>query len=76
MEQIQYTFWNGAPTNISQDLIAPVAKNLQMYLTKFITTGDPNGGGLPYFPMQGNNASMQSINVNITTVSLCFLISL
>ena len=65
---IQYTFYNGQPTNLTADLIAPVAKELQAYLTNFIMTGNPNGRGLPPFPMQGKNASMNSIGLTIQTI--------
>lgn len=65
---VQYTFYNGQPTNISADMVAPVAKALQGYLTNFVMTGNPNGRGLPPFPMQGNNASMNSINTTIRAV--------
>ncbi|OAP56007.1 hypothetical protein AYL99_10159 [Fonsecaea erecta] len=65
---VQYTFYNGQPTNLTQDMIAPVAKTLQAYLTNFIMTGNPNGKGLPPFPMQGNNASMNSISTTVARV--------
>ncbi len=66
---IQYTFYNGQPTNISTNLIAPVGKALQTYLTNFIMTGNPNGRGMPPFPMQGKNASMNSISTTINRVT-------
>ncbi|KIX97854.1 uncharacterized protein Z520_06632 [Fonsecaea multimorphosa CBS 102226] len=65
---VQYTFYNGQPTNLTQDMVAPVAKTLQAYLTNFIMTGNPNGQGLPPFPMQGTNASMNSISTTVTRV--------
>ena len=65
---IPYTFYNGAPTNASTGLVAPVARELQTYLTNFIMTGNPNGRGMPPFPMQGMNASMNSISTTIKPV--------
>ncbi|KAH0842510.1 hypothetical protein AYO21_06686 [Fonsecaea monophora] len=65
---VPYTFYNGQPTNLTQDLIAPVAKTLQAYLANFILSGNPNGQGLPPFPMQGQNASMNSISTVVARV--------
>ncbi|EXJ53760.1 uncharacterized protein A1O5_13009 [Cladophialophora psammophila CBS 110553] len=65
---VPYTFYNGQPTNLTQDMIAPVGKTLQAYLTNFIMTGNPNGKGLPPFPMQGQNASMNSISTTVKRV--------
>jgi len=65
---VQYTFYNGQPTNLTNDMVAPVGKALQTYLTNFIMTGNPNGRGMPPFPMQGKNASMNSIGTTIQRV--------
>lgn len=59
---IPYTFYQGQGTNLSVGLIAPVAEAFQGYITNFVKNGDPNGLGLPHFPIQGTNASMQAIN--------------
>lgn len=64
---IAYTFYNGQGTNITAGLIAPVALELQGYLTNFAMHGDPNGQGLPSFPKYGPNAMINGIGWNETT---------
>ncbi|KIX00319.1 uncharacterized protein Z518_10458 [Rhinocladiella mackenziei CBS 650.93] len=59
---IQYTYYNGQGTNLTAGMIAPVAELLQGYLVNFAKKGNPNGPGLPFFPMQGKNSSMNAIN--------------
>jgi carboxylesterase type B len=67
-QDVAYTYYNGQGTNLTGlPLFAPVAEVLQGYLTNFVKTGNPNGANLPYFPMQGNNASMNGLNVSGTT---------
>ncbi|EXJ65504.1 hypothetical protein A1O7_01845 [Cladophialophora yegresii CBS 114405] len=65
---IPYTFYNGQPTNVTAGMVAPVGVALQTYLTNFVMTGNPNGRGMPPFPMQGKNASMNSIGTTIQRV--------
>lgn len=71
------TFYLGQGTDLSQGLYAPVADALQTYITNFAVTGDPNlpslisasttgGSTLPYFPIQGNNATEMVLNYTIT----------
>ncbi len=60
---VPYTFYNGQGTNISAGLFAPVAEAHQAYITNFVKTGNPNRVGVPAFPMQGMNASMNGLNV-------------
>lgn len=60
---VPYTFYNGQGTDEAAGLFAPIAELHQAYLTNFIKYGNPNGPGVPYFPMQGMNASMNGINV-------------
>lgn len=67
------TFYVGQPTNLSQVLVAPVAEAMQTYFTNFAMTGDPNspslmsaGGQLPYFPMQGDNATQMVFNYTLS----------
>jgi carboxylesterase type B len=60
---VPYTFYNGQGTNLSTGLIAPVAEGMQAYITNFVQTGNPNGPGVPPFPIQGKNASMNGLNV-------------
>lgn len=66
---IGYTFWNGAPTNVSTipPLIAPLAQILQGYITNFAMTGNPNGKGLPPFPMYGSNGTEVALNVTVNS---------
>lgn len=59
---VAYTFYQGQGTNLSAGLIAPVAEVMQGYITNFVKNGNPNGPGLPNFPVQGANSSMQGIN--------------
>jgi acetylcholinesterase len=65
---IQYTFYNGQGSDASAGLFAPIAEALQAYITNFVKYGNPNGPGVPNFPMQGMNANMNGLNVTgITT---------
>ena len=61
---VEYTFWNGAPTTLTglDPLVAPLAQVLQQYIINFAKTGNPNGVGLPYFPLSGNNATEVGLN--------------
>jgi len=59
---VSYTFYMGQGTNLSAGLIAPVAEAMQGYITNFAKNGNPNGPGLPFFPIQGANATMLGIN--------------
>ena len=56
------TFYDGTGTNLSLSVVAPIAEALQGYIVNFAMNGDPNGPGLPAFPMQGDNATMLAIN--------------
>jgi cholinesterase len=64
---VPYTFDNGSPTNVSAGFYAPVAAELQGYLTNFAMTGNPNGPGLTYFPRWGTNGTVNGLNWNATT---------
>jgi carboxylesterase type B len=57
-QDVAYTFYNGQ----NPQVIGEIAKVQQGYIVNFALTGDPNGAGLPIFPMQGANASMNSWN--------------
>jgi carboxylesterase type B len=39
-----------------------IAIALQEYITNFAMTGDPNGPGVPHFPMYGADATVQDLN--------------
>ena len=70
---VEYTFWNGQPSNLSTTmapLVAPLAQVLQGYITNFAMTGNPNGAGLPYFPMAGHNATEVGLNATGLDVSI------
>lgn len=60
---VAYFFWNG------ESGVRPnIATTLQKYITNFAASGDPNGPGLPTFPIQGMNAS--EIGLNITGINV------
>lgn len=72
-EDVPSTFYVGQGTNLTEAIVAPVAEAMQTYFTNFAMTGDPNlpsltslGGELPYFPMQGDNATQMVFNYTIT----------
>ena len=64
---VDFTFYNGQGSDTTKipPLIAPVAEVLQGYITNFVQTGDPNGMGLPTFPMYGSNGTEVGLNVRI-----------
>ncbi|KAK5076791.1 hypothetical protein LTR64_005729 [Lithohypha guttulata] len=73
-QDIYSTFYQGQGTNLSQGIYAPVANALQTYITNFAMTADPNrpslnsaGGSVPYFPVQGNNATLMMLNYTVTS---------
>jgi len=65
-EDIPYTYYNDQGSDPAIGLIAPVALELQGYLVNFAMTGNPNGPGLPYFPIYGSNSSINAINATYT----------
>ena len=61
---IPYTYFNGPnPSVLSED----VAIALQEYITRWAETGNPNEAGVPFFPLYGDNSTVQ--NLNITGIS-------
>ena len=64
-EDIGYTFFDGQTGPIIEEEVgnATLAKDFQEYLTNFAETGNPNGDGLPYFPIYGQNATQQVLNL-------------
>lgn len=61
-QDIGYTFaLPGQQTNVAAGFDASVARVLQGYIANYAKTGNPNGPGLPYFPIQGMNASMNGL---------------
>ncbi|KAK5416958.1 hypothetical protein LTR06_002945 [Exophiala xenobiotica] len=59
-QDIAYTYYNYQGS--SATVIAPLAEELQGYLVNFAKTGNPNGPGLPYFPIYGSNSSINALN--------------
>ncbi|SZF04152.1 unnamed protein product [Blumeria hordei] len=56
---VAYTFYNGDDNTLN----ATVARTMQGYITNFAKSdGNPNGPGLPVFPMYGNDSSMLVIS--------------
>lgn len=55
---VPYTFYGSPAPSLLDPAYPGPAITLQRYLTNFVKTGDPNGKGLPPFPQQGRNASM------------------
>jgi carboxylesterase type B len=66
---VEYTFYNGAPSNVAavEPLIAPLAKVLQGFITNFAMTGNPNGKGLPDFPVYGSDGMELGLNVSVNS---------
>lgn len=60
-----YVSWDGqTPTNATQSFFAPLAQQVQKYFINFIQSGNPNGPGLPPFPMEGSNSSANLLTPN------------
>ncbi|KAL1303153.1 hypothetical protein AAFC00_006582 [Neodothiora populina] len=71
---VEYTYYcgnsSGTPgSSVSTPGQANLAYGLQTYITNFAQYGNPNGNGsststpVPYFPVYGNNATIQVLNV-------------
>jgi carboxylesterase type B len=52
-----YNFYDAQAANAPTGTFATYAQQLQDYQVNFITNGDPNGQGLPAWPVQGRNAN-------------------
>lgn len=57
---IPYTYFNGPSPAV---LSVPVALAMQKYITRFVETGSPNGGGVPHFGRYGETATLQDLNI-------------
>lgn len=56
-----HVFYSGpdkVESGVYQGAVVKLARILQGYVTNFVKHGNPNGLGLPGFPISGNNASM------------------
>lgn len=62
-QDVAYTFYDGQGDDLSIGLVSAIAQVQQAYITNFVMTGDPNGPGVPSFPMQGMNSSLNAWNV-------------
>lgn len=59
-QDIPYTYFNGPdPENVPNPRIAIA---LQEYITSFAMDGNPNERGVPFFPMYGNDATVQELS--------------
>ena len=59
---VAYTFYDDH--GVSSLVRAPnVALGLQSYITEFVQSANPNGGGTPYFPVYGTNSSVMDLGV-------------
>ncbi|WYZ37729.1 hypothetical protein EsH8_II_001235 [Colletotrichum jinshuiense] len=59
---IAYTFFNNGDSVGGVPLNSSVANTLQLYLTNFAKTGDPNGAGVPFLPKYGDNSTVMSLD--------------
>jgi carboxylesterase type B len=57
---VPYTYFNGPSPSV---LNANIAIALQEYITRFAETGAPNEPGVPFFPMYGQNTTVQNLNI-------------
>ena len=69
-QDIAYTYYNGNGSatagsgGISLGVSAPqIAIAMQEYITSFAMTGNPNEKGVPFFPIFGQNATIQVLSV-------------
>ena len=59
-QDIPYTYFNGPSEDV---LNTEIAIALQEYITEWAQTGNPNSEGVPNFPIYGEDASLQRLNV-------------
>ena len=57
------TFFNGETANIDTRAEIDVAVALQEYITSFADDGNPNEAGVPFFPLSGPNATVQTLSL-------------
>lgn len=56
---IPYTYYNGNGSASSSVAVPAIAIAMQEYITHFAETGNANEAGVPFFPIYGNNATVQ-----------------
>ncbi|KAI9867824.1 MAG: hypothetical protein M1813_007646 [Trichoglossum hirsutum] len=72
---VPYTFYSDNGRSTDGVVNATLAFALQKYITDFVKTGDPNGPGLPHFPLYGSESTVLNLNItetatlNATTIS-------
>lgn len=60
-QDVAYTYFNGPnPENVQNPKIAIA---LQEYITSFAMDGNPNEAGVPHFPLYGDDATVQILNI-------------
>jgi acetylcholinesterase len=57
-----YNWYNGQTA--SAGFFPRFAEELQEYFVNFVTKGNPNGNGLPFFPIHGVNATINSLRTS------------
>ena len=74
-QDLPYTFWNGDTGKQQEGMImttkvdnATAAINIQSYIANFVTKGDPNGDGLPEFPLYGEKGLQLGIDYRGTHI--------
>jgi carboxylesterase type B len=63
-DDLAYTFFNSQEPASANPVSPGLAKKMQQYFANFITHGDPNGSGLPEFPMQSQGGTQMGFNVS------------
>ena len=57
---VPYTYYNGPNPSVLSDTVAIA---LQKYITQWAENANPNEPGVPFFPIYGNNATVQDLNI-------------
>lgn len=59
-QDIAYTYYNGRDPDV---LNVQIAIALQEYITSFAQDSNPNEQGVPFFPLYGDDATVQVLNI-------------
>jgi len=57
---VPYSFYDGPSAAVTNDTVAVA---LQEYLTSFVENGKPSGPNIPMFPLYGNGAEEEDLNI-------------